>query len=432
MNPSIVLLASPEAVNAEQFGPKAANQAALGQAGLPIPDGFCIGADAYRRQMKALGLEEKAAAFGDVDYETARKVAIEIRLGLYENPVQEPLLSEILAAREALIERTGALMVVRSSALVEDREGSTFAGQFESFLGLGNEADFLTAVRACWAALWSVQALRYMDGHGINPAGTAMALLVQPLVTALSSGGGISKIAGGGMRLSATFGLGEAIAQGEVVPDNYQLDGEGRIVEMNLGRKSHRVGCELHGAQNVHSVSKEEASVHCLDEAQVTELAGMLRRAEAVIGVPAEIEWARDEAGFRLLQVRPLADTAPVEQPRIHDRMWLRNPALEGHPSGTGWAQGRACVINCECELGRVAPGDILVTHVAGPSLSQILPRVSGVVAELGGSTSHLASLARERGIPTVLGVQDATHLIPDGAQVAVDGVSGLVRWIAA
>jgi pyruvate,water dikinase len=86
--------------------------------------------------------------------------------------------------------------------------------------------------------------------------------------------------------------------------------------------------------------------------------------------------------------------------------------------------------VNCECELSRVAPGDILVTRVAGPSLAQVLPRVAGVVAELGGSTSHLASLARERGIPAVFGVPEATERIPDGVQVAVDGVAGVVRWM--
>jgi pyruvate,water dikinase len=88
-------------------------------------------------------------------------------------------------------------------------------------------------------------------------------------------------------------------------------------------------------------------------------------------------------------------------------------------------------VVSCECELARVAPGDVLVTRVAGPALSAVLPRVAGVVAELGGSTSHLASLARERGIPMVLGVLDATSRIPEGSKVAVDGVAGVVRWMS-
>ena len=87
-------------------------------------------------------------------------------------------------------------------------------------------------------------------------------------------------------------------------------------------------------------------------------------------------------------------------------------------------------VVNCECELSRIEHGDILITKVAGPALSQILPRVAGVVAERGGSTSHLASLARERGIPMVLGVLDATRRIPNGVRVAVDGVAGVVRWM--
>ena len=146
----------------------------------------------------------------------------------------------------------------------------------------------------------------------------------------------------------------------------------------------------------------------------------------AVIGGPVEIEWALDEEGFKLLQARPLT-VEPVTMP---DEIWRKHPGLNGHPAGVGWGAGRAVVVNCECELTRVAPGDILVTRVAGPALSHILPRVGGVVAELGGSTSHLASLARERGIPAVLGVLDATRRIPDGAQVAVDGVAGVVRWL--
>src|SRR5207247_7673005 len=124
------------------------------------------------------------------------------------------------------------------------------------------------------------------------------------------------------------------------------------------------------------------------------------------------------------LQARPL-HMQPALAP---DEIWLRHPALTGQPAGVGWSSGRACVVNCECELSRVGSGDILVTKVAGPSLSQVLPRVAGVVAELGGSTSHLASLARERGIPMVLGVLDATLRIPDGVRVAVDGVAGVVR----
>ncbi|MDA1064324.1 MAG: PEP-utilizing enzyme, partial [Proteobacteria bacterium] len=163
----------------------------------------------------------------------------------------------------------------------------------------------------------------------------------------------------------------------------------------------------------------------CLSESQVIELGGYMRRAEALMGEAVEVEWAQDERGIRLLQARPLQ----METSRTLDETWARHPGLRGQPSGIGSAVGRACVINCECELSRVGPGDILVTKVASPSLSQVLPLVAGVVAELGGSTSHLASLARERRIPMVLGVLEATSKIPDGADIAIDGVMGMVRW---
>ena len=137
-----------------------------------------------------------------------------MKLGLMERRVAPELTEPLLAAWRAVTD-SGAQGVVRSSALVEDRSDSSFAGQFESFLDLQSEAEFLTAVRACWAALWSTRALRYMATHGLDPADTAMAVLIQPLVSARASGGGLSRTADDGMLVSATWGLGSAIAQGE-------------------------------------------------------------------------------------------------------------------------------------------------------------------------------------------------------------------------
>jgi pyruvate,water dikinase len=315
---------------------------------------------------------------------------------------------------------------VRSSSLVEDRYDSSFAGQFESYLGLDNEADFLTAVRACWAALWSPRILRYMLNHDASPADTAMGVLIQPLVAARASGGGLSRTAGGQMLLSATWGLGSAIAQGEVVPDCYVLSGDGKLLSSEAGRKMHSAGCPQHLRPRTDALSGGVVSKMCLDSRRAVELAGYLRRAEEIMGKPVEIEWALDDVGFKLLQSRPLH----LEPAHVPDEIWLRHPAANGQPAGVGWGTGRACVVNCECELSRVGPGDVLVTKVAGPALGRILTRVAGVVAELGGSTSHLASLARERGIPMVLGVHNATQRIPDGKHVAVDGVAGIVRWM--
>jgi pyruvate,water dikinase len=423
----IIPLTAATAVDAERVGPKAANLAALLHAGLPTPGGFCLSADAYRTQITALGLDPMVRDFAAAHPGEQRRLSVEIRLGLYEQPIAPNILAPLLAAWRAQRDTSPGPSAVRSSALIEDRKGANFAGQFESFLGIDEEAAFLTAVRACWAALWTTNARRYMENHALSPADTAMAVLIQPLVQARASGGGLSETAEGQMLVSATWGLGSAIAQGEVVPDRIVLSRQGFLRKIDAGRKDHRETCGHGAGARQEAVPSELVAAPCLDAAQAVTLGRMMRKAEAVIGGPVEIEWALDDAGIKLLQARPLT----VEPITVPDDIWLKHPGLNGHPAGIGWGAGRAVVVNCECELSRVAPGDVLVTRVAGPALSHVLPRVAGVVAELGGSTSHLASLARERGIPMVLGVLDATSRIPDGSQVAVDGVAGVVRWIA-
>jgi len=416
----IVPLAAPEAADADRFGPKAAN---LAHAGLPTPGGFCIDAAAYRFQLKALGLEAAAQAVASDDPAIARRAALDMKLGLLDRRVDDALRAPLLAAWRAMAADAPAGVAVRSSALVEDRFGTSFAGQFESYLGLHTEEEFETAMRSCWAALWSTRVLRYMATHDASPAETAMAVLIQPLVDARVSGGGLSHTAEDEMVLNATFGMGSQIAQGEVVPERIVLDANGRLREATEGRDYVPLAC-------AHGIAQRRGGMfgasRCLTDEQAIELGGMIRRVEELMGLPVEIEWAHDGGGFRLLQARPLhLEPAPVPH-----EIWRRHPGLSGHPAGVGWGSGRACVVQCECELPRVGAGDVLVTRAAGPALSQVLPRVAAVVAELGGSTSHLASLARERGIPMVLGVLDATRRIPEGAQVAVDGVAGVVRWM--
>ena len=424
MTAFILSLSDPAAIDPENVGPKAANLATLTQAGLPTPGGFSLTAEAYRHQARHIGIEEMLRQYNDADIPTSRRLSIQVRLAIHQQPIAPEILEPLLAAWHAL-RADGTLGVVRSSALIEDRKGANFAGQFESFLGLTDETEFLTAVRACWAALWTSHARRYMDNAGLSPADTAMGVLIQPLVSAKASGGGLSETAEGHMLLSATWGLGSAIAQGEVVPDRILLGKNGFLRTIEAGRKRHRDTC-AHGVSAPEMVPKDEVEKPCLTPGEAVTLGRLLRKCEQLQGGPVEIEWAMDERGFKLLQSRPLH----VEAPIVPDEVWLSHPCLSGHPAGIGWGSGRAVVVNCECELSRVAPGDILITKVAGPALSHILPRVAGVVAELGGSTSHLASLARERGIPMVLGVLDATLKIPDGKQCAVDGVAGVVRWM--
>src|SRR5882672_2655572 len=268
MKPFVIPLTAPEATDATRVGPKAANLAALSRAGLPTPGGYCLTADAYHAQIAALGLEQTARDVFSTEDMQARRAALQMRMKLMENPVAQEVLKPLLAAWRAVVGAGDKPGVVRSSALVEDRNGSSFAGQFESFLGIDNETDFLTAVRACWAALWAPRALRYMATHDLDPASTAMALLIQPLVPARTAGGGLSQTAEGGMLINATPGLGSAIAQGEVAPDRYELGRDGKLRESHLALEYHQAGCA-----HLPRVSKRTAKKKlCLAPSEVEEL----------------------------------------------------------------------------------------------------------------------------------------------------------------
>ena len=165
MSEFIIRLDDPAAVGPEKVGGKAANLARLSGAGLPTPGGFVLSAAAYYHQLRHLGVDDEARTYDDEDFSAQVRMSIQIRLALYQGPIApeilEPLLDAWLAQRSA-----SPLGAIRSSALVEDSELASFAGQFESFLGLSDKPEFLTAVRACWAALWTSRARRYMETHG--------------------------------------------------------------------------------------------------------------------------------------------------------------------------------------------------------------------------------------------------------------------------
>ena len=260
MDDYVISLDDPAAADAACVGPKAANLAVLAQAGLPTPGGFCLTADAYRRQIAYLKLADSVRDYRDADMVAQRRLSVAIRLQLYQGDLAPDLQEQILAVWEA-VRKPAA---VRSSALIEDRVDAGFAGQFESFLGISIKDEFLIALRACWAALWTTNARRAMTQRDLYPSDTAMAVLIQPLVAATASGGGLSETAEGNMLLSATWGLGSTIAQGEVVPDRIVLSRQAFVRTIESGHKHHRDTC-LHGASAMpQRVPEELVSAPCL------------------------------------------------------------------------------------------------------------------------------------------------------------------------
>jgi pyruvate,water dikinase len=414
-----------DAASPSVVGPKASTLARLHRAGLAVPDAFCVTADAYRARVKAAGVESAAAGVAGAQVFEGRKLALKVRLALLRGPLEEAI-ARTIAAAHATLGAGGGLVAVRSSALCEDTADASFAGQFDTFLGIGSETDLFTAIHACWASLWSSRALRYMRAHEIDPARTAMAVILQRMVAADASGGALSQTPDDELVITGAWGLGSVIAQGEVVPDRFVLGRDGTFLRTEAGRKDRLVAASSGDGPLTRAVPRNLVEAPCLTERDAVELGRMVLAAEATLGSAVEVEWAKDARGFHLLQARPLR----VETPHPDYEPWRRRPGLRGQPAGVGWGTGPACLVVHEHDLEHVKLGDVLVTQVAGPALTAVLPRVAGVVAELGGSTSHLAALARERGIPAVLGVLGATRRIPEGATVAVDGVAGVVRWV--
>ena len=410
----IIPLDAPRPTDAERVGPKAANLAALGacrpaDAGRLLSDApMPIGGRSRRSGSTAWSASFAAARSGE-----QRRLSVEIRLGLYEQPIAPEILEPLLAAWRAQRDdqparRRGALLRADRGSrrrqfrrpvreLPRHRRRSRVPHRRARLLGRAVD-------HAMRAATWTTTRL--------DPADTAMAVLIQPLVARARLRRRPERDRRGtdagqrdlGARLRDRAGRGGARS-------HRAQSRQGFLRKIDAGRKDHRDDLRpwrrrpaAGGAERARARSRASTP------GRRSTLGRLMRKAEAVIGGPVEIEWALDDAG---LQAAAGAAAARSSRSHVPDEIWLQHPGLNGHPAGIGWGAGRAVVVNCECELSRVAPGDVLVTRVAGPALSHILPRVAGVVAELGGSTSHLASLARERGIPMVLGVLDATQPHP-------------------
>ena len=315
------------AAAASKCGPKAATLARLRRAGLPVPDGCVLSADAYRSHLASTGLEAAARQVFRAREDSARRLALAVRLGLLEAPLPAPVTDGLARACRDFSPGLPSLLAVRSSALHEGGPSPSFAGQLETFLAVTDHTDLLTAVRACWASLWSPRVVRYMLTNGVDPAATAVAVLVQRLVPAVAAGGALSATPAGPIVLTAAWGLGPAVAQGEVVPDRYVLRRDGPVLEdVEPGRKSRMLTCSPGGDLRWRPVAPTLHSTPCLDEMQALALTRLVLKVEAALDGPVEIEWALDAEGFHLLQARP----TPAQRRRARGPAAVDGPRLAG------------------------------------------------------------------------------------------------------
>ncbi|MFF0322201.1 PEP/pyruvate-binding domain-containing protein [Nonomuraea angiospora] len=401
-----------EAVS-DTCGGKAGALGALLRAGLPVPDGFVVSYAAYLAAVGDLDL-------GESDGPDAMRPAIEAR------PVDASVIDALGRALDGLGDPPVA---VRSSASNEDTGRASAAGQHESFLavrGVGGVAD---AVRACWASLFSPRAIDYRrddrpdDRREDRPPGDlAMAVIVQRQLDAEVSGVMFTPADPyGATEIEASWGLGPSIVGGTVTPDAYRVARDGTVTRTIADK---RTRLDRHGTRlvvrDVPAPARDRAAI---DDATATRLAELGEEIAAVLGGPQDIEWAIADGRTWILQARPVT-AAPPPPPSPAD---APAGALTGTPGSRGTVTGTARIVRGPGDFARVHPGDILVCPFTDPAWTPLLRIAAGVVTETGGVLSHAAIVARELGIPAVLGVPDATDRLHDDTVITIDGTTGAV-----
>ncbi|MET7333573.1 PEP/pyruvate-binding domain-containing protein [Nonomuraea sp. NPDC005650] len=396
-------------------GGKAGALGVLLRAGLPVPDGFVVPFAAYLAAARDLDLG------GPDDLDAARR-AIGAR------PVDAAVVG---ALGRALGELGDPPVAVRSSAANEDTAQASAAGQHESFLGVRGAGEVADAVRACWASLFSPRAIGYRGASGHHDL--AMAVIVQRHLDAEVSGVMFTpadpKEPTG---IEASWGLGPSVVEGKVTPDAYRVAEDGSVTRTIADKRTRldRRGTRL-VVRDVPASAREQPAI---DDSTATRLARLGEEIAAVRGGPQDIEWAIADGRLWILQARPVtaappppSGATPPPPSGTAGTTGTAAGALTGTPGSHGTVTGTARIVRGPGDFGRVRPGDILVCPFTDPAWTPLLRIAAGVVTEIGGVLCHAAIVAREHGIPAVLGIPGATGRLRDGAVVTINGTAGTV-----
>lgn len=429
---------------------------ALTPLGVRVPNGFAITAGAYRRTLELAGAVPRLReALEGLDVQDVDDLARRARLArdiVYAAALPEDLTREIRTAYAQLRAEYGADMTVavRSSATAEDLPTASFAGQHESFLNVAGEARLLDAVRLCFASLFKDRAIAYRVENGFDHLRILQSVCVMQMVRSDRAASGVmfTLDTDSGFRdvvfITGAYGLGENIVQGTVDPDEFYVFkptlklGHRTVLRRKLGGKEVRlVYSKAAGRESTCNLptSREDQARYCIDDADVLALADAAvaiedhysRRAGAP--TPMDIEWAKDgiDGHIYIVQARP--ETVASRKP-LHrvDEYRLRAPApplVTGRAVGSTIATGKARVITDVLALGQFRPGEVLVAETTMPDWGTVMKIAAAVVTNRGGRTCHAAIVARELGIPAVVGCDDATARIRTGDDVTVSCAAG-------
>jgi pyruvate,water dikinase len=420
----------------------------LGATGVRVPDGFATTAQAFRDFLAQDGLGPRIAAeLAALDVDDVARLAAagaRIRGWVLATPFPKRLEQDVLAAYAALAPGGATAVAVRSSATAEDLPGASFAGQQETVLNVRGPQAVLAAMHHVYASLYNDRAIAYRVHQGFDHAQVAISVGVQRMVRSDLGASGVmfTLDTESGFRdavfITASWGLGETVVQGAVNPDEFYVykpalaAGRAAIIRRNLGSKATRMVYAPDPAPGRWTATEEvpaaDRARFCITDADVAELARQAVAIEAHYGCPMDIEWGKDgETGaLFVLQARP--ETVQSRAGRSIQRFTLKSrsrPLARGRAIGQRIGAGTARIIGSAREMSRVQPGDVLVSDMTDPDWEPVMKRAAAIVTNRGGRTCHAAIIARELGIPAVVGCGDATAAIRDGDAVTVSCAEG-------
>ena len=423
----------------------------LSTAGVRVPGGFATTAEAYRAFLAHNGLADKINArlssLNVDDVDALLKTGAEIRQWVVDTPFPEQLEKEIAVHYAALIAESGAdaSFAVRSSATAEDLPDASFAGQQETFLNISGLENILHAIKEVFASLYNDRAIAYRVHKGFAHADVALSAGIQRMVRSDKGAAGVmfTLDTESGFRdaifVTSSYGLGETVVQGAVNPDEFYVhkpmlrEGRPAVIRRNLGSKLIKMifSTDKVAGKSTHTVDVAEAERHqfSIHDEEVLELARFADIIEKHYERPMDIEWGRDGIDGRLyiLQARPETVKSQESKDKV-EKFALKSYGkvlASGRAIGQKIGIGPVRVVNDPAEMNSVKPGDVLVADMTDPNWEPVMKRASAIVTNRGGRTCHAAIIARDLGIPAIVGCGDATDTLAEGETVTVSCAEG-------
>ncbi|MFU8877050.1 MAG: phosphoenolpyruvate synthase [Wenzhouxiangellaceae bacterium] len=418
----------------------------LASSGVNVPGGFATTATAFRDFLAETGLDERIRKRMDgLDVEDVRSLAEagrEIRQWIVDTPLPERLSEEVRTAWAEMEKRFGSdiAVAVRSSATAEDLPDASFAGQQETFLNVRGLEEVGRKIHEVFASLYNDRAIAYRVHHGFDHAQVALSAGVQLMVRSDTGAAGVlfTLDTESGYRgvvfITSSYGLGESVVQGAVNPDEFYLfkanleAGRPAMLRRSLGTKATRMVYAEGGGVTTEDTPEDLKNSFSISDEDARKLGQMALAIEEHYGRPMDIEWGKDgQTGeIYILQARP--ETVKSRSGQVMERFRLESSGevlTEGRAIGQRIGQGKARVVADIADMHEVEAGDILVTDMTDPDWEPVMKRSAAIVTNRGGRTCHAAIIARELGIPAVVGCADATKKIRHGDEVTVSCAEG-------